>query len=89
MQVFERLNSGEMLCLIRELRIPQASNAECVAVSSGGRDGPSGSRTAWLGGGSSAQRRGSVSAVDLDSNTVTTQVSAVTHAVMCSPFKAF
>uniref|UniRef100_A0A3Q3WHS5 Protein kinase domain-containing protein n=1 Tax=Mola mola TaxID=94237 RepID=A0A3Q3WHS5_MOLML len=34
-QVFERLNSVEMLCLIRELPVPQATNAECVAVSSG------------------------------------------------------
>lgn len=66
MQVFDRLNSGEMLCLMRELAVPRVPNAECLAVSGG--------RTAWLGGGSSAQRRGSVTAVNLDTNTVTTEV---------------
>lgn len=67
-QVFDRLNSGEMLCLMRELVVPRVPNADCLAVSAGS------SRTAWLGGGSSAQRRGSVTAVNLDTNTVTTEV---------------
>ncbi|XP_041794917.1 leucine-rich repeat serine/threonine-protein kinase 2 [Chelmon rostratus] len=72
-QVFERLNSGEMLCLMRELVVPQAFNAECFTVSSGSADGPSDGHRAWMGGGSSAQRLGSITAVDLDTNTVTTQ----------------
>lgn len=63
-----------MLCLMRELVVPQAFNAECFTVSSGGADGPSDGHRAWMGGGSSAQRLGSITAVDLDTNTVTTQV---------------
>ncbi|XP_070686720.1 leucine-rich repeat serine/threonine-protein kinase 2 [Pempheris klunzingeri] len=81
-QVFDRLNSGEMLCLMRELVVPRAFNAECFAVSSGSSDGPSGSHRAWLGGGSSAQRLGSITAVDLDSNKVTTQ-EIDTSPVLC------
>ncbi|XP_078112651.1 leucine-rich repeat serine/threonine-protein kinase 2 isoform X2 [Sander vitreus] len=72
-QVFDRLNSGEMLCLMRELVVPRAFNAECFTVSSGSRDGPSNRHRAWLGGGSSTQRLGSITAVDLDTSTVTTQ----------------
>lgn len=73
-QVFDRLNSGEMLCLMRELVVSRVFNAECFTVSSGSSDGPSNSHTAWLGGGSSTKRLGSITAVDLDTNTVTTQV---------------
>ncbi|XP_031151164.1 leucine-rich repeat serine/threonine-protein kinase 2 isoform X2 [Sander lucioperca] len=72
-QVFDRLNSGEMLCLMRELVVPRAFNAECFTVSSGSRDGPSNRHRAWLGGGSSTQRLGSITAVDLDTSTVTAQ----------------
>ncbi|KAA8590352.1 hypothetical protein FQN60_014286 [Etheostoma spectabile] len=72
-QVFDRLNSGEMLCLMRELVVPRVFNAECFTVSSGSRDGPSNRHRAWLGGGSSTQRLGSITAVDLDTSTVTTQ----------------
>uniref|UniRef100_UPI0037E8F8A3 leucine-rich repeat serine/threonine-protein kinase 2 n=1 Tax=Semicossyphus pulcher TaxID=241346 RepID=UPI0037E8F8A3 len=72
-QVFDRLNSGAMLCLMRELVVPQAFNAECFTVSSGCSDGPSNSHRAWLGGGSSTRRLGSITDVDLDTNTVTTQ----------------
>lgn len=71
-QVFDRLNSGEMLCLMRELVVPRVPNAECLVVSGGGSG-----HTAWLGGGSSAQRRGSVTAVNLDTGTVTTEVRRV------------
>lgn len=75
MQVFDRLNSGQMLCLMRELLVPRTVNAECVTVSSGGGDEPSDSHRAWLGGGSSTQRLGSITAVDLDTSKVTTQVT--------------
>lgn len=51
-----------------ELVVPRVSNAECLAVGAGS------GRTVWLGGGSSAQRRGSVTAIDLDTNTITTEV---------------
>ncbi|XP_077453017.1 leucine-rich repeat serine/threonine-protein kinase 2 [Stigmatopora argus] len=68
-QVFARLNSGEMLCLMRELQLPGPGNAECVVVASTPR-----ACMAWLGGGSSAQRVGSITAVDLDTNEVSTQV---------------
>ncbi|XP_037622657.1 leucine-rich repeat serine/threonine-protein kinase 2 isoform X2 [Sebastes umbrosus] len=81
-QVFDRLNSGEMLCLMRELVVPRAFNAECFTVSSGSEDGPSSSHTAWLGGGSSARRLGSITAVDLDTSTVTTQ-EIDTSPVLC------
>uniref|UniRef100_A0A665W0J7 non-specific serine/threonine protein kinase n=1 Tax=Echeneis naucrates TaxID=173247 RepID=A0A665W0J7_ECHNA len=46
-QVFDRLNSGEMLCLMREVVVPRAINAECLTTSSGS------SHKVWLGGGSS------------------------------------
>ncbi|XP_034541461.1 leucine-rich repeat serine/threonine-protein kinase 2 isoform X2 [Notolabrus celidotus] len=72
-QVFDRLNSGEMLCLMRELTVPRAFNAECFAVSSDSNDGLSSSHKVWLGGGSSTQRLGSITAVDLDTNKITTE----------------
>ncbi|XP_035520723.1 leucine-rich repeat serine/threonine-protein kinase 2 [Morone saxatilis] len=81
-QVFDRLNSGAMLCLMRELVVPRVFNAECFEVSSGDSDGPSNSHRAWLGGGSSAQKLGSITAVDLDTNTVTTQ-EIDTSPVLC------
>lgn len=59
---------------MRELVIPKTLNAECFIVNSGGSDGPTSSRKAWLGGGSSTQRLGSITAMDLDTNTVTAQV---------------
>ncbi|XP_044048360.1 leucine-rich repeat serine/threonine-protein kinase 2 isoform X3 [Siniperca chuatsi] len=81
-QVFDRLNSGEMLCLMRELVVPRAFNAECFTVSCGSSDGSSNSHRAWLGGGSSTHRLGSITAVDLDTNTVTTQ-EIDTSPVLC------
>ncbi|KAG7522191.1 leucine-rich repeat serine serine/threonine-protein kinase 2 [Solea senegalensis] len=66
-QVFDRLNSGEMLCLMKELVLPPAFSAECLTVTSS-----SGQRI-WLGGGSSSQRVGSITVMDLNNNTVTTQ----------------
>ncbi|XP_028304639.1 leucine-rich repeat serine/threonine-protein kinase 2 [Gouania willdenowi] len=76
-QVYERLSSGEMLCLMRELLIPRPRKAECFTVSSCTDSSPI--PTAWLGGGSSTQRVGSITAVDLDTNTFTTE------EVDCSP----
>lgn len=74
MQVFDRLTSGRMWGLLRELPVPQVPASECLTVSSrGGRDS---SRRVWLGGGSSAQKRGSVTAVDPDTGAVSTQVRA-------------
>lgn len=67
-QVFDRLNSGEMLCLMSEVVVPRLPNAECLVVGAGS------SHTVWLGGGSSAQRRGSVTAVNLDTSAVATEV---------------
>ncbi|KAE8296735.1 Leucine-rich repeat serine/threonine-protein kinase 2 [Larimichthys crocea] len=81
-QVFDRLNSGEMLCLMRELVVSRVFNAECFTVSTDGSDSPSSSHTAWLGGGSSTKRLGSITAVDLDTNTVTTQ-EIDTSPVLC------
>lgn len=74
--MFDRLNSGEMLCLMRELTFPKAASAECFTLTSAGGDGLTGGRTVWLGGGSSAQRLGSITSMDLDANTVSTQVRA-------------
>ena len=73
LQVFDRLNSGQMLCLMRELVVPRVPGADCLAVCG---------RTAWLGGGSSAQRRGSVTAVSLDDDAVTTEVGRLSGALL-------
>ncbi|XP_075945716.1 leucine-rich repeat serine/threonine-protein kinase 2 [Anarhichas minor] len=80
-QVFDRLNSGEMY-LMRELVVPRVFNAECLAVSACSADGPPNSHRAWVGGGSSAQRLGSITAVDLEDGTVTTQ-NIDTSPVLC------
>lgn len=63
-----------MLCLIRELVVPRAFNAECFTVSSDSSNGPSNSQRAWLGGGSSTKRFGSITTVDLNTHVVTAQV---------------
>ncbi|KAM3869857.1 leucine-rich repeat serine/threonine-protein kinase 2 [Diretmus argenteus] len=81
-QVFDRLNSGEMLCLMRELVVPRAFNTECFTLGNGSSEGLSSSSRAWLGGGSSTRRLGSVTAVDLDTNTITTQ-DIDTSPVLC------
>ncbi|XP_062419186.1 leucine-rich repeat serine/threonine-protein kinase 2 isoform X2 [Pungitius pungitius] len=77
-QVFDRLNSGEMLCLMRELAVPRVFNAECLALSAD----PSNSHRAWVGGGGSARRLGSVTAVHLDGSAVATQ-EVDTSPVLC------
>ncbi|CAN9498815.1 unnamed protein product [Ophioblennius macclurei] len=64
-QVFNRLNTGEMLCLMRDFAVPRVFSAKCFTVSSGHR--------AWLGGGSSSQKVGHITTVELDSNRLTTQ----------------
>ncbi|XP_013981177.2 leucine-rich repeat serine/threonine-protein kinase 2 isoform X1 [Salmo salar] len=82
-QVFERLNSGEMLCLMRELVVSRAANAECFTVGcSSASNGPSSNPRAWVGGGSSTQRLGCVASVDLETEKVTTQVID-TSPVLC------
>ncbi|KAK2842680.1 hypothetical protein Q5P01_012880 [Channa striata] len=82
-QVFDRLNSGEMLCLMRELAVPRAFNAECFAVTCDRSDGLThGLNRAWLGGGSSTQKLGSITTVDLDTSVVTTR-EIDTSPVLC------
>ncbi|XP_061109125.1 leucine-rich repeat serine/threonine-protein kinase 2 isoform X2 [Conger conger] len=61
-QVFDRLNSGELLCLMKEVKVCGVSSAECFAVSC-----ESGQPLVWVGGGSSSQRRGCVASVGLGS----------------------
>uniref|UniRef100_A0A3B4FZH0 non-specific serine/threonine protein kinase n=1 Tax=Pundamilia nyererei TaxID=303518 RepID=A0A3B4FZH0_9CICH len=68
-QVFDRLNSGEMLCLMRELVVPGVLSAECFILSSRTTDSNSSSHRVWLGGGSRTQKKGSITAVDLNTNT--------------------
>uniref|UniRef100_A0A3Q2PX58 Protein kinase domain-containing protein n=1 Tax=Fundulus heteroclitus TaxID=8078 RepID=A0A3Q2PX58_FUNHE len=67
-QVFDRLNSGEMLSLMREVKTSSMFSAQCVTASCS-RDQRTSSPAAWLGGGSSSQRRGFVTAVDLQTDT--------------------
>ncbi|XP_037834279.1 leucine-rich repeat serine/threonine-protein kinase 2 isoform X1 [Kryptolebias marmoratus] len=82
-QVFDRLNSGETLCLMRELEVSQLFSTQCVTVSSGSHGGHASSgHTAWIGGGSSSKRRGFITAVNLDTNTVTAQ-EVDTSPVLC------
>ncbi|KAI4872170.1 hypothetical protein NFI96_031011 [Prochilodus magdalenae] len=69
-QVFDRLNSGDMICLIRELTLCRL-NCECFTVSGsgggmgGGVNGGVGTGV-WMGGGSSSQKIGWVTCVDLE-----------------------
>ncbi|XP_016351514.1 leucine-rich repeat serine/threonine-protein kinase 2 [Sinocyclocheilus anshuiensis] len=65
-QLFDRLNSVEMLCLMRELT-SMSLPGECFTVSgaSGGADG--GKNTCvWIGGGSCSQKLGCVTSLDLE-----------------------
>ncbi|KAK5616671.1 hypothetical protein CRENBAI_001836 [Crenichthys baileyi] len=82
-QVFDRLNSGEMLCLMSEVKVSSMFSAQCITVScrSGGGQRTS-SQTAWLGGGSSSRKRGFITAVDLQTNTVTSK-EVDTSPVLC------
>ncbi|MBN3321023.1 LRRK2 kinase, partial [Atractosteus spatula] len=59
-QVFERLSSGELLCLMREVPVPGAVNAECFGVSSQSKK-----PRVWIGSGSS-RRTGQVGVLDLE-----------------------
>ncbi|KAJ8381828.1 hypothetical protein SKAU_G00026060 [Synaphobranchus kaupii] len=70
-QVFDRLNSGELLCLMKEVKVCGVSSSECFAVSCG--------RVVWVGGGSSSQRRGYIASRDLESEKLTS------HEIDSSP----
>ncbi|XP_076863676.1 leucine-rich repeat serine/threonine-protein kinase 2 isoform X2 [Brachyhypopomus gauderio] len=68
-KVFERLNTGEMLCLMSELTFCGLP-CECFAVSCGasglgGNDLGGTANQVWLGGGSSSKKHGCVTRVDL------------------------
>lgn len=70
-----------MLCLISELTLPRLSS-ECFTVScpSGGLDGGvnGGAGThVWLGGGSSSQKHGFVTCVDIETEKWSTQVMRI------------
>ncbi|XP_076120620.1 leucine-rich repeat serine/threonine-protein kinase 2 isoform X1 [Alosa pseudoharengus] len=65
-QVFDRLNSGEMLCLMTEVTV-YGMPSECFTLS-----GDQGSQV-WLGGGSCTQRLGCISSVDLQSEKSSSQ----------------
>ncbi|XP_039537921.1 leucine-rich repeat serine/threonine-protein kinase 2-like isoform X2 [Pimephales promelas] len=61
-QVLDRLNSAEMLCVMRELTLMSLAG-ECFTVSSA--DGGKTARV-WIGGGSSSQKMGCVTSLDLE-----------------------
>uniref|UniRef100_A0A8C1MM56 non-specific serine/threonine protein kinase n=1 Tax=Cyprinus carpio TaxID=7962 RepID=A0A8C1MM56_CYPCA len=65
-QVFDRLNSIEMLCLMRELTL-MSLPGECFIVSgaSAGANGGKNTRV-WIGGGSCSQKLGCVTSLDLE-----------------------
>ncbi|XP_016423947.1 leucine-rich repeat serine/threonine-protein kinase 2-like [Sinocyclocheilus rhinocerous] len=65
-QVFDRLNSVEMLCLMQELTL-MSLPGECFTVSSasGGANGGENTRV-WIGGGSCSQKLGCVTSLDLE-----------------------
>ncbi|XP_027860193.1 leucine-rich repeat serine/threonine-protein kinase 2 isoform X2 [Xiphophorus couchianus] len=85
-QVFDRLNSGEMLGLISEVKLSGMFTAQCITMSSSGAatggDQKTSSHTAWLGGGSSSKRKGYITAMDLHTNVVTTQ-EVDTSPILC------
>uniref|UniRef100_A0A3B3SUJ2 non-specific serine/threonine protein kinase n=1 Tax=Paramormyrops kingsleyae TaxID=1676925 RepID=A0A3B3SUJ2_9TELE len=68
-EVFDKLNSGEMLCLMRRVDVCRVPNAECFAVARGGDAG----LCVSVGGGSSSQRRGCITSVVLSSGKLTAQ----------------
>uniref|UniRef100_A0A8C1W2R3 non-specific serine/threonine protein kinase n=1 Tax=Cyprinus carpio TaxID=7962 RepID=A0A8C1W2R3_CYPCA len=72
--VFDRLNSVEMLCLMRELTL-MSLPGECFTVSgaSGGADGGKNTRV-WIGGGSCSQKLGSVTSLHLETGGSLSQV---------------
>lgn len=72
--MFDRLNSAEMLCLMRELNL-MSLPGECFAVSSAGGGANRGTNTrVWIGGGSSSQKVGCVTSLDLETGGRLSQV---------------
>uniref|UniRef100_A0AAV2L530 non-specific serine/threonine protein kinase n=1 Tax=Knipowitschia caucasica TaxID=637954 RepID=A0AAV2L530_KNICA len=69
-QVFHRLNSADVLCLLSELQL--TSSAACLLLGS----------VVWLGGGSSSEHKGIISTVDMDSGLVHSPV-VDTSPVLC------
>ncbi|XP_051546282.1 leucine-rich repeat serine/threonine-protein kinase 2 isoform X1 [Myxocyprinus asiaticus] len=78
-QVYDRLNSAEMLCLMRELTLSSLPG-ECLALSSAG-GGVNGGREVhvWIGGGSSSQKLGCVASLDLETG------RSLSHDIDSSP----
>ncbi|XP_067292267.1 leucine-rich repeat serine/threonine-protein kinase 2 isoform X2 [Pseudorasbora parva] len=68
-QVFGRLNSAAMLCLLQELTL-MSLPGECIAVSAG--NGGKNTRV-WIGGGSSSQKMGCVTSPDLETGGILSQ----------------
>uniref|UniRef100_A0A9J7ZIQ1 non-specific serine/threonine protein kinase n=1 Tax=Cyprinus carpio carpio TaxID=630221 RepID=A0A9J7ZIQ1_CYPCA len=65
-QVFDRLNSIEMLCLMRELAL-MSLPGECFTVSSASTGANGGKNTrVWIGGGSCSQKLGCMTSLDLE-----------------------
>ncbi|XP_051547977.1 leucine-rich repeat serine/threonine-protein kinase 2-like [Myxocyprinus asiaticus] len=78
-EVFDRLNRAEMLCLMQELMLSSLPG-ECLAVSNAG-GGVNGGRDVcvWIGGGSSSQKLGCVTSLDLETR------KSLSHEIDSSP----
>ncbi|XP_066543294.1 leucine-rich repeat serine/threonine-protein kinase 2 [Amia ocellicauda] len=67
-QVFDRLNSGELLCLMRDISVAEVVGADCFALSS-----PSCQPKVWVGSGSSSKKKGRITCMDLETGKHSTQ----------------
>lgn len=71
--MLDRLNCAEVLCLMRELTL--SLPGECFTVSSAGGEANGGKNTrVWIGGGSSSQKMGCVTSLDLETGGSLNQV---------------